>query len=76
MAVAALLAFPALGKAPSPKRKPYADVERWAYQVNDGPWLHFRETITKWGLRRFLVLVQTCLHPGVPATKCCAQIIV
>jgi hypothetical protein len=34
------------------------------------------ETITKWGLRSFPVLVQTCLHPGVPATKCRAQIIV
>jgi hypothetical protein len=42
MAIATCLAFPALGNASSPKRKPYADVERWACQVNDGPWLHFR----------------------------------
>jgi hypothetical protein len=34
------------------------------------------ETITKWGLRSFLLLVQTCLHPGVPATKDRAQIVV
>jgi hypothetical protein len=34
------------------------------------------ETITKWGLRGFLLLVHTCLHPGVPATKCRAQIVV
>ena len=42
IALAACLAFPALGNAPSPKRQPYADVERWAWQVNDGPWLHCR----------------------------------
>jgi hypothetical protein len=36
----------------------------------------YLEAITKWGLRSFLLLVQTCLHPGVPATKCYAQIIV
>jgi hypothetical protein len=34
------------------------------------------ETITKWGLRGFLFLVSTPLHPWVPATKCRAQIIV
>jgi hypothetical protein len=37
---------------------------------------HENETITKWGLRGFLFLVSTPLHPRVPATKCRAQIIV
>jgi hypothetical protein len=26
------------------------------------------ETITKWGLGGFLLVVHTCLHPGIPAT--------
>ena len=42
IAIASFLAFPALGHAPAPKRQPYADIERWACQVNDGAWLHFR----------------------------------
>jgi hypothetical protein len=36
----------------------------------------FSETITKWGLGGFLLLVHTCLHPGVPSTKCRSQIVV
>jgi hypothetical protein len=39
--IAALLAFPALGNAPSPKRQPYADIERWHCQVNGQHWLKF-----------------------------------
>jgi hypothetical protein len=34
------------------------------------------EIITKWGLRGFLLLMHTCLHSGVPATKCRAQFVV
>jgi hypothetical protein len=33
-------------------------------------------TITKWGLGGFLLLVSIPLHPWVPATKCCAQLVV
>jgi hypothetical protein len=35
-----------------------------------------RETITKWGLGGFLLLVYIPLHPREPATKCRAQITV
>jgi hypothetical protein len=34
------------------------------------------ETITKWGLRGFLLLTHARLHPRVPATKCCLQVLI
>src|SRR5919106_4955009 len=36
----------------------------------------YAETITKWGLRGFLLPVSIPLHARVPATKCRAQIAV
>jgi hypothetical protein len=42
IAIASFLAFPALGHAPSSKRKPYVEVEDWACQVNGQYWLKFR----------------------------------
>jgi Transposase DDE domain len=34
------------------------------------------ETITKWGLCSFLLLTHTRLHPRIPATTCCLQVLI